>query len=143
MKLISSFQTKLIKFGNLKKFQKQTQPHTNLRSKNMLKKSLVLGALAAIAMAPAAFANQVQSNGSSTKIITGNTGVGNVNGVVSNTHSNQRQSKFKSPFCYASGNQIQSNGSATGIVSGNSGYNNVSGVNANTSNGQAQRSACY
>ncbi|BAZ05726.1 hypothetical protein [Calothrix sp. NIES-3974] len=107
----------------------------------MFKKSFAIGILAAMAIAPAALADQVQGNQSSTQITTGNNGVGNVNGVVSNTNSGQYQDKYNNPFC-ASGNQVQGNVAGTGIAAGNIGFGNVSGVNANTSNGQTQVASC-
>lgn len=107
----------------------------------MFKKSFAIGVLAAMVMAPAAFADQVQNNSSGTQINAGNAGVGNTNGVVSNTSSGQFQNQYKSPFC-STGNQVQGNVAGTAIASGNVGFGNVSGVNANTGNGQTQTASC-
>jgi hypothetical protein len=59
----------------------------------MLNKSLALGILAAFAMAPAAFAGQLQANETNTNINAGNVGNGNVIGITNNTSVRQTQGK--------------------------------------------------
>ncbi|MBF2066731.1 MAG: hypothetical protein IGS39_20285 [Calothrix sp. C42_A2020_038] len=108
----------------------------------MVKKSVVLGVLAVMAMAPAAFANQVQGNTSNTQITTGNVGTGNVSGVNNSTSVGQYQNKYKNPFC-ATGNQVQGNVANTGIAAANVGLGNVSGIGNSTFTTQAQNAACY
>jgi hypothetical protein len=108
----------------------------------MLKKSLALGVLAAFAMAPSAFADQVQGNRTDTVINAGNVGNGNVIGITNDTKVHQNQSKYGSPF-YGSGNQVQGNGTSTGIGAGNVGYGNTTGINNSTKVDQNQNSGVY
>ncbi|PAX59628.1 hypothetical protein [Brunnivagina elsteri] len=103
----------------------------------MLKKSLALGVLAAFAMAPAAFANQVQGNVSNTNITSGNFGVGNVSGISNHTNTDQYQGKYINPYC-VTGKQIQGNAGNTGIVANNVGYGNVTGISNGTNASQSQ-----
>jgi hypothetical protein len=111
----------------------------------MLKKSFALGILAAFAMAPAAFANQVQGNSTTTVINAGNVGTGNVIGITNSTKVHQSQSKYGSPWCAASSPQVQGNVTNTAIAAGNVGIDNVTGI-VNTTNinqRQVASSGCY
>ncbi|MBF2066732.1 MAG: hypothetical protein IGS39_20290 [Calothrix sp. C42_A2020_038] len=107
----------------------------------MLKKSFAFGVLAVMAMAPAAFADQVQGNTSSTQITTGNVGTGNVSGINNSTYTGQFQGKTSSPFC-VTGNQVQGNVANTGISAGNVGLGNVSGISNSTGTTQSQNANC-
>lgn len=107
----------------------------------MLKKSFVLGLLAAQAMAPAAFADQIQGNTSNIQITSGNVGARNVTGIDSSTYTDQYQGKNSNPFC-ARGNQIQGNAANTGISNANVGFGNISGVSNSTLTRQSQNANC-
>ncbi|MEA5572521.1 hypothetical protein [Calothrix sp. UHCC 0171] len=111
----------------------------------MLKKSLALGVLAALAMAPAAFADQVQGNVTNTSIGASNFGSGNVTGITNSTGTNQSQAKFGGRWCRTSGNQVQGNATNTGISAGNVGVGNVTGISNSTGTNQSQvaGSGCY
>jgi hypothetical protein len=111
----------------------------------MLRKSLALGILAAFAMAPAAFANQVQGNSTTTVINAGNVGTGNVTGITNITKVGQSQSKFGNSWCGVPGGQTQGNVTNTAIAAGNVGIDNVTGI-VNTTNinqRQVASSGCY
>jgi opacity protein-like surface antigen len=107
----------------------------------MLKKSFALAVLAAFAMAPAAFADQIQGNVTNTNIGASNVGVGNTTGISNSTDVFQNQSKYGSPFYGTSGNQVQGNGTNTGIGASNNGYGNTTGINNNTNVNQNQGSS--
>jgi hypothetical protein len=109
----------------------------------MLKKSFALGVLAVFAMAPAAFADQIQGNVTNTNIGASNVGIGNTTGISNSTDVFQNQSKYGSRFYGTSGNQVQGNGTNTGISAGNNGYNNVTGITNSTNVNQSQGSGVY
>jgi hypothetical protein len=118
----------------------------------MLKKSLVLGVLAAMAMAPAAFAgDQVQGNSTVTTINAGSVGNGNRTNIDNRTNVEQSQSKYQSHSrgrhhsrkCRLSGNQVQGNVTDTAIAVGNVGNRNRTRINNVTNVSQAQSAACY
>lgn len=116
----------------------------------MLKKSLVLGVLAAMTMAPAAFANdQVQGNTTVTDINVGVVGNANRTSVDNTTNVGQYQSKYESrrgkyyrSKC-SGGNQVQGNVTDTAINAGVVGNRNNTRVRNVTNVSQAQSAACY
>jgi hypothetical protein len=110
----------------------------------MLKKSLVLGVLAALAMAPAAFAgDQVQGNTTVTEINAGSVGNRNRTNIDNRTNVGQYQSKYQSRKCRHSGNQVQGNVTDTVIAAGNVGNRNRTRINNVTNVSQAQSAGCY
>lgn len=118
----------------------------------MLKKSLVLGVLAAMTMAPAAFANdQVQGNTTVTDINVGVVGNGNRTNVDNTTNVGQYQTKYESRrgsrynrrSCRPSGNQVQGNVTDTAISTGVVGNYNRSRVSNVTNVNQVQSAGCY
>jgi hypothetical protein len=113
----------------------------------MLKKSFALGLLAAFALAPAAFADQVQGNRTDTFIDAGNVGNGNVIGITNNTKVRQSQYKGSArPWCGGTpGAQIQGNVTNTAISAGNVGIDNVTGIvnSTNVNQRQVATSGCY
>jgi hypothetical protein len=97
----------------------------------MFNKSLALGLLAAFALAPAAFAGQVQGNETNTVINSGNVGEGNVTGITNSTSVRQTQGKKDSGYYWcngSSGPQVQGNATNTAISAGNVGIGNVAGI---------------
>jgi hypothetical protein len=97
----------------------------------MFNKSLALGLLAAFALAPAAFADQVQGNRTDTVINAGNVGEGNVTGITNNTSVRQTQNKKGAGYynwCGSGGPQVQGNVTNTAISAGNVGIGNVAGI---------------
>ncbi|OKH33541.1 hypothetical protein NIES2101_39800 [Calothrix sp. HK-06] len=116
----------------------------------MLKKSLVLGVLAAMTMAPAAFANdQVQGNTTVTDINVGVVGNGNRTDVDNTTNVGQYQTKYESRgsryhrSCRPSGNQVQGNVTDTAISTGVVGNYNGTRVSNVTNVNQVQSAGCY
>lgn len=108
----------------------------------MLKKSFALGALTALAMAPAAFAqDQIQGSNTSTQITNGNVGTGNVSGIDSSTYTDQHQSKNSNPFC-KTGNQVQGSLANTGIITQVVGLRNVSSISNLGGTNQRQNANC-
>ena len=129
-----------------------TEQHTtNGRYITMLKKSLVLGVLAAMTMAPAAFAgDQVQGNTTVNEINAGNVGHGNRTNINNRTDVNQSQSKYKSGHgrrhvrkCRPSGNQTQGNVTDNIISAGNVGNGNRTRISNRTDVNQVQSAACH
>ncbi|MBF2067578.1 MAG: hypothetical protein IGS39_24645 [Calothrix sp. C42_A2020_038] len=116
----------------------------------MLKKSLILGALAALTMAPAAFAGQqVQGNTTVTNISAGSVGNGNRTNINNTTNVGQHQGSYKAhPYrrharkC-ATGSQVQGNVTDTSIAVGNVGNRNRTNVNNVTNVNQTQSAVCY
>lgn len=117
----------------------------------MLKKSLVLGVLAAMTMAPAAFANDsVQGNTTVTDINVGVVGNGNRTSVDNITNVGQYQTKYESGSgrhhrrsCRPSGNLVQGNTTDTVISTGVVGNYNRTRVANVTNVNQGQTAACY
>ncbi len=110
----------------------------------MLNKSLALGILAAFAMAPAAFAGQLQANETNTNINAGNVGNNNVIGITNNTKVGQGQGKKSHGRYWCGGSnspQVQANVTNTAISAGNVGNYNVVGINNNTKVRQRQVAA--
>ncbi|OKH33544.1 hypothetical protein NIES2101_39815 [Calothrix sp. HK-06] len=116
----------------------------------MLKKSLVLGVLAAMTMAPAAFAgDQVQGNSTYTNINAGSVGHGNSTYVDNTTNVGQYQNKYESGRgrhhrnkC-SGGSQTQGNVTDTAINAGVVGNYNRTRVLNETNVNQGQSAACY
>jgi hypothetical protein len=116
----------------------------------MLKKSLVIGLLAAMTMAPAAFAqNQVQGNTTVTEINAGSSGNRNRTNINNRTDINQSQSQYKSSYgrrhtnkCRP-GSQTQGNVTDTVISAGNVGNGNRTRISNDTVVNQYQSAACY
>jgi hypothetical protein len=117
----------------------------------MLKKSLVLGVLAAMAMAPAAFAgNQVQGNTTVNDISVGNSGNGNRTNINNRTGVNQYQGSYESgrgrrhrhSTC-RTGSQTQGNVTDNVISVGNVGNRNRNRINNVTNVNQSQSASCY
>jgi hypothetical protein len=99
----------------------------------MLNKSLALGILAAFAMAPAAFAGQVQGNETNTNINAGNVGNNNVIGITNNTKVGQGTKSHGRYWCSGSNSpQVQGNATNTFISAGNVGHGNVVGIKNKT-----------
>ncbi|MBW4598403.1 MAG: hypothetical protein KME29_02005 [Calothrix sp. FI2-JRJ7] len=116
----------------------------------MLKKSLVLGVLAAMTMAPAAFAgSQTQGNSTVTTIEAGVVGNGNRTNIKNGTNVNQSQSKYESRRVKrhtrkcAGGSQTQGNVTDTAINAGVVGNRNNTRVRNVTNVNQGQSAACY
>jgi hypothetical protein len=108
----------------------------------MFNKSLALGILAAFALAPAAFAGQVQGNETNTNINAGNVGNGNVIGITNNTSVHQVQGKkARHRYSYCP-EQVQGNVTNTAISAGNVGHGNVIGINNGTKVRQRQVARC-
>ncbi|BAZ08308.1 hypothetical protein NIES4071_01130 [Calothrix sp. NIES-4071] len=116
----------------------------------MLKKSLVIGLLAVMAMAPAAFADdQIQGNTTVTTIEAGSVGNGNRSIIDNVTNVGQYQSKYEyrrgrrhRSQC-SGGNQVQGNTTDTVISAGNVGNYNRTRVSNQTNVNQSQFTACY
>ncbi|BDA74319.1 hypothetical protein RIVM261_044330 [Rivularia sp. IAM M-261] len=116
----------------------------------MLKKSLVLGVLAAMTLAPAAFANdQVQGNSTYTNINAGSVGHGNSSYIDNTTNVGQYQDKYESRRgrhhrnkC-SGGSQTQGNVTDTAINAGVVGNYNRTRVSNETNISQVQSAACY
>ncbi|OKH33543.1 hypothetical protein NIES2101_39810 [Calothrix sp. HK-06] len=116
----------------------------------MLKKSLILGVLAAMTMAPAAFAgSQTQGNSTVTTIDAGVVGNRNNSTINNRTNVNQSQSKYEarrvrrhSNKC-PGGSQTQGNVTDTAINTGVVGNRNNTRINNVTNVRQAQSAACY
>ncbi|OKH33542.1 hypothetical protein NIES2101_39805 [Calothrix sp. HK-06] len=115
----------------------------------MLKKSLVLGLLAAMTLAPAAFAGQTQGNSTVTTIEAGVVGNRNTTNIKNGTNVNQSQSKYESRRVKrhtrkcAGGSQTQGNVTDTAINAGVVGNRNNTRINNVTNVRQAQSAACY
>ncbi len=116
----------------------------------MLKKSLVLGVLAAMTMAPAAFAgNQVQGNSTVNTIDVGVVGNRNNTNINNRTNVNQSQSKYEArrfrrhSYKCAGGSQTQGNVTDTAINAGVVGNRNNTSVRNTTNVNQRQSATCY
>ncbi|BAZ08305.1 hypothetical protein NIES4071_01100 [Calothrix sp. NIES-4071] len=115
----------------------------------MLKKSLVLGLLAAFTMAPAAFAgSQTQGNSTVTTIDAGSVGYGNRTNINNRTNVDQSQSSYESGRgrrhsrkCNT-GSQVQGNVTDTAISVGNVGNRNNARINNTTNVNQGQSAVC-
>ncbi|BAZ08307.1 hypothetical protein NIES4071_01120 [Calothrix sp. NIES-4071] len=114
----------------------------------MLKKSLVLGLLAAFTMAPAAFAgSQTQGNSTVTTIDAGSVGNGNRTTINNGTYVNQSQSSYESGRgrryrkCNT-GSQVQGNVTDTAISVGHVGNRNRARINNITNVNQGQSAVC-
>ncbi|BAZ08309.1 hypothetical protein NIES4071_01140 [Calothrix sp. NIES-4071] len=91
----------------------------------MLKKSLVIGILAAFAMAPVAFAGeQVQGDTGNTNINANNVGRNNKIRVINKTYVIRSQRRAKKLLCQAPSNQTQANVGDTNINAINQGNRN-------------------
>ncbi len=115
----------------------------------MLKRSLVLGVLAAMTLAPAAFAGQTQGNSTVTTIEAGSVGNGNRTNINYRTNVNQSHSNYEASrvilhtrMC-AAGSQTQGNVTDTAINTGVVGNRNNTRINNVTNVRQAQSAACY
>ncbi|BDA74323.1 hypothetical protein RIVM261_044340 [Rivularia sp. IAM M-261] len=115
----------------------------------MLKKSLVLGVLAAMTLAPAAFAGQTQGNSTVTTIEAGVVGNGNRTNINNRTNVGQSQTKYESrrvrrhSYKCPGGSQVQGNVTDTAINTGVVGNRNNTRINNVTNVRQAQSAACY
>ncbi|RUT08821.1 hypothetical protein DSM106972_008760 [Dulcicalothrix desertica PCC 7102] len=115
----------------------------------MLKKSLVLGVLAAMTLAPAAFAGQTQGNSTVTTIEAGVVGNGNRTNIKNGTNVHQSQSKYETRRVRRhrskcpGGSQTQGNVTDTAINTGVVGNRNNTRINNVTNVSQAQSAACY
>lgn len=108
----------------------------------MLKKSFANGVLVALAMAPAAFAqDQIQGINTSTQITNGNVGTRNVSDINSSTYTDQHQSKNSNPFC-RTGNQVQGSAANTNISTALVGLRNVSTISNSAGTSQRQNANC-
>jgi hypothetical protein len=92
----------------------------------MLKKSLIIGILAAFAMAPVAFAGeqQVQGDNSNTNINASNVGRGNKIRIINKTYVIRSQRRAKKLLCQTPSNQAQGNTGNTNIAAANVGNRN-------------------
>ncbi|NJL63284.1 MAG: hypothetical protein HC903_17480 [Methylacidiphilales bacterium] len=110
----------------------------------MLKKSLILGLLAAIAIAPAAFAgNQTQENADNTNISATNVGRGNKIRIINRTYVIQSQGRrARKLLCQSPSNQAQGNVTNTAIAATNIGNRNRIRINNVNSVVQGQSVDC-
>jgi hypothetical protein len=91
----------------------------------MLKKSLILGILAAFAMAPIAFAGeQVTSDTGNTNISASNVGKNNRIRIINKTYIIRSQRRAKKLLCQSPSNQTQRNENNTKIAASNVGNRN-------------------
>ncbi len=110
----------------------------------MLKKSLILGLLAAITIAPAAFAgNQTQGNAGNTNIEASNVGKGNRIRIINKTYVIQSQGRrARKLLCQSPSNQTQGNVTNTAIAATNVGNRNRIRINNVTNVVQGQSIDC-
>jgi hypothetical protein len=108
----------------------------------MLKKSLILGLLAAIAIAPAAFAGeQTQGDSGTTNIDATNVGRGNKIRIINKTYVIKSQRRARKLLCQSpqsSSNQTQGNATNTAIAATNVGNRNRIKINNVTNVVQGQ-----
>jgi hypothetical protein len=109
----------------------------------MLKKSLILGVLAAFAMAPVAFAGQqVQGDTGSTNINASNVGKGNRIRIINRTYVIRSQRRAKKLLCQSPTNQAQGNATDTNIAAANVGNRNRIKITNVTNVVQGQSAEC-
>jgi hypothetical protein len=110
----------------------------------MLKKSLVLGVLAAFAMAPVAFAGeQVIGDTGNTNISASNIGKNNRIRIINKTYVIRSQRRAKKLLCQSPSNQTQGNQNDTKIAASNVGNGNRIRINNITNVVQNQSAECY
>lgn len=109
----------------------------------MFKKSLILGILAAFAMAPVAFAReQVQGDTGNTNINASNVGRNNKIRIINRTIVIRSQRRAKKLLCQTPTNQTQGGANDTNISAANNGNRNrIKIINTNVVQGQ-QAAAC-
>ncbi|MEA5572181.1 hypothetical protein [Calothrix sp. UHCC 0171] len=110
----------------------------------MFKKSLILGLLAAMAIAPTAFAGeQIQGNTENTNINATNVGKGNRIRIINRTYVIQSQGRrARKLLCQAPSNQTQGNATNTAINATNIGNRNRIKINNVTNVVQDQSTNC-
>jgi hypothetical protein len=105
----------------------------------MLKKSLILGLLTAIAIAPAAFAGeQTQGDSGVTNIDATNVGKGNRIRIINKTYVIKSQRRARKLLCQSPSNQTQGNATNTAIAATNVGNRNRIKINNVTNVVQGQ-----